>query len=217
MNLHQKRLGFLKSKGFSPKIIYDIGAHKGNWTNDAREIFPHSDFFLFEANRIYEECLAEKKENHFIYLLGDEKKETIFYSLNTTGDSVFRENTSHYSSPSVEERILEMQTLSSVIHKHNIPLPHLIKMDVQGAETLIIKGSPNVICQAEVVILETKVLEYNQGAPSLYETIDLMHSLHYAFSDILEFHYLTSGELNELDILFIKKDSVFIPRGILNY
>jgi len=53
----------------------------------------------------------------------------------------------------------------------------LVKIDVQGAENLRIKGSPDIISQAEVVILETKILEYNQKAPSFYETINLMHSL----------------------------------------
>jgi len=94
-------------------------------------------------------------------------------------------------------------------------VPDLIKIDVQGAESLIIQGSQELIKQAEIVILETKILEYNLKALLMLDTMKLMDQLGFSLMDILESHYLPTGELNEIDLLFAKKDSKFFKRGLL--
>lgn len=68
---------------------------------------------------------------------------------------------------------------------------------------------------AEVVILETKILEYNKNAPLFFEVMTMMNDLGYSLLDILECHYLPSGELNEIDFLFVKKSSKLIKTGLL--
>ena len=45
-----KALQKLKSFGFQPKKILDIGANKGKWTLEIKKkVFPDSDFTLIEA------------------------------------------------------------------------------------------------------------------------------------------------------------------------
>ena len=47
---HRNALARLKSLGFAPAVIYDIGAYRGGWTRVAAEVFPEAQFVLFEAN-----------------------------------------------------------------------------------------------------------------------------------------------------------------------
>lgn len=108
-----------------------------------------------------------------------------------------------------------MTTLDAVTKKYHLPWPDLIKFDVQGAEKMIIQGSPDVILNAELLILETKVLKYNKDAPLAYEIMIFLNDLGYTLLDILECHYLPTEELNEIDFLFAKKSSPFIKTGIL--
>jgi FkbM family methyltransferase len=215
MNQHSQRLQLLKEKGFYPRVIYDIGAFRGEWSREIYKIFPESNFFLFEANKNNEPYLKKLKFPYFIELLGNEHKAALFYSINGTGDSLFRENTRFYDDLRARKIELQMTTLTSVVEKNGICLPDLIKIDVQGAENIIVKGSEATVCHAEVIILETKILEYNEKSPLIYETLDLMHKLGYQMSDILEHHYLPSLELNEVDILFIKNESKLIKTGIM--
>ncbi len=215
MKQHCERLKLLKHKGFEPKVIYDIGAYRGEWSNQLKNVFPQSDFFLFEANKNNEPYLRKQGFPYFIELLGNEHKKTLFYSIDGTGDSVFRENTRYYDDQWTQKIELQMTTLSSVVQKNAISMPDLIKIDVQGAENIIIEGSEETVSHAEVIILETKILEYNEKSPLIYETLDLMHGLGYQMSDIIEHHYLPSLELNEIDILFIKNESKFIKKGIM--
>jgi FkbM family methyltransferase len=217
INLHKDRLLQLQQKGFFPNIIYDIGAFHGLWSREIQTIFPLADFYLFEANEDNRNALSHQPFPFFIELLGDEEREAVFYFTETpsSGESLFLEQTSYFDESKVQRRMLKMRTLSSVVQKHLIPYPDMIKIDVQGAEKLIIEGSLSLICLAEVVILETKILEYNQGAPLIHEMIKLMTSLGYRILDVLEWHYLPTGELNEMDLLFIKNTSKFIKSGLM--
>ena len=60
----------LKQIGFGPRVVYDIGAHRGDWTREATFIFPSTDFFLFEANADHSEVLKATGRKFFISALG---------------------------------------------------------------------------------------------------------------------------------------------------
>ncbi len=213
---HNNRLSLLKKKGFNPKVIYDIGAFQGDWSREIHKVFPEANFFLFEANELNRQALEQQPFAFCIALLGNEAKEVLYHCLETpnTGDSIFCENSPWYSEGRSQQRPVQMHTLASIVEGNQLPLPDLIKIDAQGAEKLIIEGSPQILCQAEAVILETKILEYNLGAPLGHELIALMVALGYRVADILEWHYLPSGELNEVDYLFIKRNSNLIPKNL---
>ena len=39
----------IRNKGYTPDTILDIGACKGEWTNNCLKIFPNAKYVLFEA------------------------------------------------------------------------------------------------------------------------------------------------------------------------
>jgi len=214
-NFHAERLHILKKDGFNPRIIYDIGAHKGSWTAEAKPFFGDAQFYLFEANDYYDAYLRRLGYPYFIALLGDCQKMMPFYSINGSGDSVLLEQTHHYQEGHYEQKLLPMTTLDNIVKQYDLPLPDFIKMDVQGAEKLIILGGSQTITHAEAILLEVATIEYNKNAPLVFEIMCLMDQFGYCMLDILELHYLPTQELIEIDILFVKKDSSLIKRGIL--
>jgi len=214
-NCHAERLNVLKNKGFQPQIIYDIGAFKGEWTTAVQKVFDHAQFFLFEANECHRSHLQKLKMPYFIGLLGDREDLVKFYAINFTGDSIFQEQTHHYQDEKHTENLVQMTTLDSIVQQNALPLPDLIKMDVQGAEKLIIQGGYSIVCNAQVVILETSLLEYNKDAPLIFEMMALMHQLGFCVLDLVELHYLPTHELVQVDVLFVKTNSPLIKKGIL--
>lgn len=212
---HRMRLNILKRKGFKPRVVYDIGAHEGEWATEIKKVFKRAQFFLFEANDHNTTLLRKSGFPFFIATLGDREESTILYTINSTGDSLFCEQSSHYQEGKCVEKHVQMTTLDAVVKKNNLPLPDLIKMDVQGAEKLIIQGAPSVICNAEVIILEASILEYNKNAPLIYEVMTLMYELGYRVLDFLGSNYLPSQELLQVDILFVRNDSSLIKKEIL--
>jgi FkbM family methyltransferase len=212
---HAARLALLKKKGFQPKVIYDIGAYRGAWSQEIEKVFSASQFFLFEANEENRPFLQKLPFSYFCTALSDQEGVATLYANNSSGDSLFKEQTRFYAQGKYVEKQVRVSTLEGVVSKHHLPLPDLIKMDVQGAEQLIIQGSPAIFRHAEVVIVETKVLEYNKSAPLIFEMMALMNKMGYRILDILELHYLPTQELNEIDLLFVKQDSSLIKKGVL--
>ena len=193
------RLEVLKNKGFFPRVIYDIGAYKGEWTMDVKKIFKSAEFILFEANEQHEFDLKKLGVPYFIKTLGNREDMVMF----------------HYQQGLCNEQMVKMSTLDNVVHTYNLPLPDFVKMDVQGAEKMIIEGGVAIIRNAEVIILEVGILQYNHGAPLIAEMINFMELLGYCVNDFVEFHYLPTRELIQVDILFIKNNSPLIRSGVL--
>jgi hypothetical protein len=75
-----------------------------------------------------------------------------------------------------------------------------------------------VITNAEIIILETNILRYNDQAPLAAEVITLMDKIGYNILDIAELHYLTERSIQELiqiDFIFVKKNSSLFRSGLL--
>ncbi|MDG2001593.1 MAG: FkbM family methyltransferase [Alphaproteobacteria bacterium] len=204
-----KALQKLKSFGFQPKKILDIGANKGKWTLEIKKkVFPDSDFTLIEAIEYKElEKLSIKYHNiNFKNILLDEKEhEVTWYEKRNTGDSLFRENTGYFDD--CKELVKNTSTLDLAFNDSNFF--ELIKIDCQGAEIPILKGGKNLVQNATVIILEVPFMgEYNIGAPNFYEHIQYMENIGYRVFDIVELHRV-DNILIQIDIIFIKKGHYF--------
>lgn len=204
-----KALQKLKSFGFHPKKILDIGANKGKWTLEIKKkVFPDSDFTLIEAIEYKElEKLSMKYDNiNFQNILLDEKEhEVTWYEKRNTGDSLFRENTGYFDD--CNELVKNTSTLDLTFNDSN--LFELIKIDCQGAEIPILKGGKNLVQNATVIILEVPFMgEYNIGAPNFYEHIQYMENIGYRVFDIVELHRV-DNILIQIDVIFIKKGHDF--------
>ena len=137
-------------------------------------------------------------------MLSDQNKNVNFYSNLSTGDSYLIEQTSFYSKdlkPIVRKAI----SLDEIVKKEKIPFPDFLKIDTQGSELDILKGSKESISQCSLIYLECPIVEYNLNAPSLKEYVDYLNSINFIPYDICEIHKI-DNILIQIDILFIRKD-----------
>ena len=175
-------INFLKKIAidFKPRVIYDIGANVLHWTREARKIWPNSEIIIFDAVQDVEFFYKEHNLKYNIGVLSDEDNKLVkFYgnTYNFGGNSYYKEIGSSKSNEIYPENLYtEYKTnkLSSVIVKNNFQLPDLIKIDVQGAELDIIKGSLNIINNAKFLIVELQHTQYNRGAPLADITIKFL-------------------------------------------
>ena len=199
----------LKSFGFEPKNILDIGANKGKWTLEIKKkVFSKAEFTLIEAIDYEElEKLSLKHDNiNYKNILLDEIEHLVtWYEKRNTGDSLFRENTGYFDDCKEIKRTTT--TLDSVFQKNEVF--ELIKIDCQGAEIPILKGGNILVQKSSVIILEVPFMgEYNIGAPNFYEHINYMENIGYRVFDIVELHRV-DNILIQIDIIFIKKGHEF--------
>jgi len=193
------RFTALKNRGVNFTKVLDIGAYEGQWTYNFKKLFPDADVLMIEANedkQVYLRGIGPYK----IALLSDSEKEVDYFKSQTsisTGNSIYRENT---DIPFESEK-RKTQTLQSIVGDETYDL---IKMDVQGSELDIMKGSEDVIKKSKYLLLEMQAFEYNKNAPNASEVIAYLHSLNFHLLDLMDTAYIQDYLIN-IDALFINK------------
>lgn len=204
----------LKQLGFNPENILDIGAYHGKWTDNIRMIYPLSNYTLIEAID-YDELNRFENDSRVTIIkkvLSNEEKEVNWYQMKNTGDSLFRENTKCFENCEVIKK--NTTTLDSIFS--NGEIFEFIKLDVQGAELLVLDGGKELIKKAQFITLETPFVgEYNKNAPSFSEYISYMDNIGFVPFDILEYHKINNFIL-QIDIIFIRKGHELISTTLVD-
>tara|TARA_Y100000768_G_scaffold150589_1_gene112472 strand:- start:987 stop:2552 length:1566 start_codon:yes stop_codon:yes gene_type:complete len=204
-----KHFAKLKDMGYYPDAILDIGAHHGNWTKSMLSIYPNSKYYLFEG--INYEQLNKFQNNPNIYvrneLLNDKIEEVDWYEEKNTGDSFFKEKTKYF----LKTKPIKRNTidLNSIINRDNILRNEkniFIKIDCQGAEIPILKGSEKILSRTDFIVIEMPLFgQYNEGVPNFLEHIKFMDSIGFVPFDKIDDHYMNGFNM-QIDLLFINKE-----------
>ncbi len=204
---HISRMHQLKEEGFTPTIIYDIGSAVGHWKVAMEAVWPEARTFLFEANEDMAPFYDHYGwEDYHIGLLSDtdDTERNYYYNeQNIGGNSYYKENTEAYSSDTF--RVLNTETLDKVVADKVWPHPQLIKLDVQGAECDILKGSPNVLESVEWLIVELQHTNYNEGALLAADSIALIQSFGF---ELIDERFASSDPGIDGDYLFRRKERI---------
>jgi FkbM family methyltransferase len=203
------KINFIKDKGYYPDAILDIGAHHGNWTNTIKNLYPNSNYYLFEGIDYSELKQFNNDNNVKVYnvLLNDKKEDVNWYQMKNTGDSFFKEKTNHFvNCEPIKRQTIELNT---IILQDNILQESkniLIKIDCQGAEIPILKGSTSILEKTDFIILEIPLFgQYNEGVPNFLDHISFMDKLGFNTYDIIDSHYINGFNM-QVDVLFINKN-----------
>lgn len=184
---HVQYLRKLKSEGFEPKVIYDIGSCVLHWYNEAKLIWPDAEIICFEALDSLDFLYEENNVRRSMTVLSDTDDKEIKFYVNyrlITGNSYYKENNSTYYPENMYE-IKKTMTLDTIVRLNNFPLPDLIKIDVQGAEVDILNGGLNTISHAKKMIIELQSVDYNRGAPKVLESLPYIENLGFKCTDPL--------------------------------
>ena len=195
----------LHTRGFAPDAIIDVGAYEGHWSTTARSIFGPIPTLMVDAQAGKDAALrrcsdAYEDWTHEIALLGSEDgNEVSFYEMET-GSSMMPER-SDVSRKEVRIKTRRLDTLAAELPGRNL----FLKLNVQGAELEVLKGAPETLKRAGLVQLETAVLSYNEGAPSMREVLAFMEERGLSPIDI-------AGRVRIKNML-IQIDLLFAPTG----
>ncbi|HRO41274.1 MAG TPA: FkbM family methyltransferase [Flavipsychrobacter sp.] len=199
----------LKKLGFSPKAALDIGAYKGEWTNEFLVVFPDTEVLMIEAQTSKAEglrqlCDKNRNVRCHIGLLGAKEGDEVVFSEDETASFVDRDKTTN-------GKIRKTETVDSILKKHGFPTPDFLKLDVQGYELDVLTGSEDALSHVSFCLLEVALLDYGKGNPLLLDVISFMDSRGFQAYDILQLMRRPYDKaLDQMDMLFIRKDSILI-------
>jgi FkbM family methyltransferase len=201
----------LKNNGFEPSIIFDIGAHHGNWTTECLTLYPSSKYHLFEGINYGELTKFKSLNNCFVYnvILSESNQDVKWYEMQNTGDSFFKEKSKHFIN--CIPTIRTTNTLTNFFENVSFENEHIfIKIDTQGSEIPILKGiSKNILQYTDFIILELPLFgQYNDEVPTFLEHIQFMDSIGFIPYDISDIHNINNFTM-QIDMLFINKTHKF--------
>lgn len=179
---HLRYLANLKRNGFYPSVIYDIGACVLHWTQAARVLWPQATVIAFDAFEPLRPLYEEAGVQHFIGVLSSSDGRRVNWYENwmhPTGNSYYREVGCAMGDFFLPGTGIERtaRSLDSVVRELGLPMPDLIKLDVQGSEMDILIGGSQTLQSARHLIVEMQHERYNEGAPLAHETLPFIEGL----------------------------------------
>jgi len=221
-----QRLKSLAEFGFNPGYIVDIGANVGGWTDQLTHFFPEAYFLMVEANPKHEPnlknlCATHKNVDYSINLLSDSEKDSYFYTLKNavasdteSGNSLLKEKTCHYTDEKNEVKIIKSTTLDDLISEKEISHVDFLKLDVQGAELMVLKGGLDTLEQATFCLLEVQLQQWNENAPLCTEVVSFMGSKGFQPYDIIDQNHASNYTIS-IDLLFKKDNNKYLCPNII--
>lgn len=209
-NPEEKAYRRLAQRGFAPAAIVDVGAYEGNWTRLAKRVFPDASVIMCEAQpgkREFLEAVCRDLPNvsYVSALMGAKAGEELEFSEMETGSSIYPEN----SNVARTTRTLPTRVLDDVAGE--LEGPCFLKIDVQGAELMVLEGAAQFLDKCDFVQLEVALLDYNKGAPTFLEVIEYMDARDFVPFDISGSSRPNGVDLVQVDLLFARRGSARRP------
>jgi FkbM family methyltransferase len=191
-------LSLLREFNIPIETIIDIGVFKG--TKPLIEIFPDKLHILFEPLTDFIENIKTNYRyiEHILFNFplydkdGEVKlKITVDNNGETLHSRITEENCEKY-------KILYAQKLDTFLYNITFKKPYLLKLDVDGSELEILKGSVNTLKDCSVVIIEAHPRDY-------LDRCNFMDQNGFKLFDIVDFCYY-DRQLRQFDLIFVKED-----------
>jgi len=195
----------LWERGYSPKVIFDVGAAVGRWTQLALEFWPLAEYFQFEAldeRKADLDRLAADTGARINVIMGGVGKEDAALTMGVT-ESLFDSSFAYSGSQS---RQIQCRRLDSLLREGRIRAPGFLKMDVQGFELNVLEGGQEVLSSCSVVLMECQFFAFCETMNTLDKTIATMASygfVPYEFVDFLR--RPLDGAMGQCDLLFVRR------------
>jgi FkbM family methyltransferase len=204
----------LAASGYTPKVIYDIGASNGIWTDIISQSLKGTQFHMFEplADHIsfYEADLKKRLQRmdglvlHKIALGEKDEEVNIGIYGDGWGSSILASASNN--SKVVKEVKVKKYALDGYVSSQDLPQPNLVKIDCQGFERPILHGGQKVIADADVLFMETWFQRAYSGENALIsEIIVEANKLGFSLVELGERFFDEKHRLYSVDAFFFSE------------
>jgi FkbM family methyltransferase len=197
-----------------PKVIFDIGANRGDTAIKYSNLFSNASIYAFEPFiETFEKLINNvngipKISTHQI-AISDKKGETVFYSnKNEDTNSLLASSKIGLSSDEQVKTIGQINVITETIDtfcvEQKIDNIDILKMDIQGAELLALKGAAQLLAEKKIRLIYTETYfrrQYN-NQPLFHEISAFLAQYGYYLQDIYSPIY-GKGSITWCDAIFL--------------
>jgi FkbM family methyltransferase len=203
----------LKQIKTSNPLFLDIGAGQAESINRFKKILPNSIIHSFEPVeeriKIIKNWLQTFPYNNNITLnhcaMGDKIEEKTFYVNNKTKASSFLKLNKKNKEDRLKEKIkINVNTVDNYVKQNNINHIDYLKIDTQGYEEEVLKGSIETLKSGIVKFIEVEIIlsNYYEKTTNFYDMEKILLPLNYRLYHIQDIICKDSGKIEQLDALY---------------
>jgi FkbM family methyltransferase len=209
---HIDSLELLELLSPSPKVIYDIGANVGTWTRLAKAIHPAARVDGFEPLAAHHGPFTRDTSGladvHLHHTALGAAPATLEMNVTDLSDasSFLAMNpaaSAELNIKSLRRESVQVARLDDYARERKLPLPDLLKLDVQGYELEVLRGAPECLRHARHVLCEVSFHEYYEGQPLFHDIVAFLATHGFGLSALSENTPL-GAVIGQTDALFSK-------------
>jgi len=209
--LEKVRYKWLVNQNIS--TILDIGASLGQYAKKARKRFPEARIFSFEAlpdsfKALNETFKGDKNFQSFNVALSNFEGKTVFRKSSNTGSSSLLEmddlhKTNYTDSKNIVEIEVKCNTLDNVLKGQKLQKNILMKLDVQGAEKMVLEGAKETLKNVQVIFSEVNFNTLYKGNVLFNDLVQFLYEQGFKVEGIENVSQsLIDGTFLQADVFF---------------
>lgn len=196
------------------KTIYDIGANVGTWLLLAKAIIPQASIHAFEPLSIHFEEFYKRTANisnislHKLAL----GAETSWMDMQVASFSdasslleIAKITCDTFGIVKSREESVQVVRLDDYVTQNKIPMPDLIKLDIQGYELEALKGAEKCLKSAKYLIIEVSFIEFYTAQPLFHDIVNFLSQRNF-YLHAMGVNTPIGSVLYQTDVLFIRKE-----------
>jgi len=193
------------------KTLFDIGSNKGQFILLIEKIFDiDKNIYSFEPiKEIFEKqkIFFSNKKNIFFFnfALGEKSsRKTLNITKRKDSSSFFEVNDNIKNTDYLvdEKREIEIKSLDEIMENRNLIKPILAKIDVQGYELDVLKGSKNLLKKIKYIIIEVSENEIYAGQALANKIVKYLNDMNFKPIKETKIYKISGTEFKQKDILF---------------
>lgn len=203
----------LKTMGFVPKHIVDVGANHGTWTREVLMHFPEANYTLLEPQhwlqKSFQDILDVNPKVKFHPVGAGEREGSFQFTIVDRDDSCsFRYTPEEAKVAGFEQIEIPVVTLNGLLSESKLPTPDIIKIDAEGLDIEVLKGASNFFGKTEIFMVEVGV--FNKSFDnSFLKMINFMDEKGYRLFEITDINRPFQPQVLWLaELVFIKKNGI---------
>jgi FkbM family methyltransferase len=206
-------LAMLRSRGYVPRLVIDVGANVGDWTDLAGRVFPEARFQLVEPQNACAEALTRFKPPRFVVhsvavtspgietvtMIGAEAAD------GSSGAFVARDNERAANETAFDATTLDRLFAGDLRRDDRA----LLKLDIEGHELDALAGATEILRLVEVGVCETRFFDVERsGRPTFADVVQFMRGCSFELYDIAALGSRRRDlRLRSGDVVFVRGDS----------
>lgn len=168
--------------------VYDIGANVGDWTKLMLSIRPDTRIEAFEPLKQHQDSFHQmighdpRVSLHGVGVGPEKTNQPLHVTDFSDASSLLPPTTlltGEYQVAIDQTTTIQVVNLDQYVQERGLPLPDLIKLDIQGYELEALRGADLCLDHSRWILMEASFKEYYCGQPLITDVIHFMNSKGY--------------------------------------